>query len=228
MSRTKPPWMCSGSYLFISPLGVMTNTRCSKFWLIWKFPSEDILDGHLPSRQDVLLYYLYQHSELGETAVEETKRTSAKIREIRKLTFQLRLIQTSEEWSRNSWKNTKILRKIRKRWQMGQLWKESGGKKTQLFDIAAADTLECSILFEDEIFADAKRGQGLVIHGIGGLSVCQENSEERRQRIQNYSKEGEVSRKKGTEGVNYQSVWFHRPMLGFVCNIIIWWIWARE
>lgn len=137
--------------------GKMAVTRkLAQLWLIERTPQPDILGARLPSREQVLLFFLYQRQVLKKSVPDSVSATSEKLKSI---WDKARLTTKTDVNIRRNVKKLfeeyNALKKDRKKTTEGAVLKQKiwKGDLVDLFDISSADVLERrDVLDEDKRF----------------------------------------------------------------------------
>ncbi|KAG0726492.1 hypothetical protein GWK47_004318 [Chionoecetes opilio] len=130
-------------------------------WLLDKAPEPDILGARLPSREQVFLFFMYQHHVFKKTVPDSVSATSEKLKAIwGKAKLTTKTDANIRKNVKNLFEEYQALKKDRNRITDGaelkrKIWK---GDLEDLFDISSADVLERrDILDEDKSFLISQR-----------------------------------------------------------------------
>ncbi|KAG0726283.1 hypothetical protein GWK47_036923 [Chionoecetes opilio] len=130
-------------------------------WLLDIAPEPDILGARLPSREQVFLFFMYQHHVFKKTVPDSVSATSEKLKAIwGKAKLTTKTDANIRKNVKNLFEEYQALKKDRNRITDGaelkqKIWK---GYLEDIFDISSADVLERrDILDEDKSFLILQR-----------------------------------------------------------------------
>jgi hypothetical protein len=130
-------------------------------WLLGKMPSGEFLGARLPSREHVLLVFIYHHKEMKETLSAAAKSTSIKLQQVwNKANIPVMTEENIRAGIQKLYKEYQNLGKEKSRNtetanMKRQVWK---GDLEELFDIARQDVMRMkSVLQEDKTFLSLQR-----------------------------------------------------------------------
>lgn len=181
----------------------MADTRkFSQMWLIEKAPESDILGARLPSREQVLLFFMYQHQVLKKSIPDSVSATSEKLKNIwGKAKLTTKTDANIRKNIKKLFEEYQALKKERNRSTDGaelkrSIWK---GDLEDLFDISSADILERrDILDEDKSFLISQREDrsSSSMAGVDVIQVAKEKKEkEAAEKLENRKRKQEAEMK---------------------------------
>ncbi|KAG0721680.1 hypothetical protein GWK47_045966 [Chionoecetes opilio] len=172
----------------------MAATRkSSQMWLLDKAPEPDILGSRLPSREQVFLFFMYQHHVFKKTVPDSVSATSEKLKAIwGKAKLTTKTDANIRKKSPKSVRGYQALKKIGTGKTDGaelkrKIWK---GDLEDLFDISSADVLERrDILDEDKSFLISQR-EDRSSSSMAGVRCCRsgEKGKKKRKPLRSFGK----------------------------------------
>ena len=130
-------------------------------WLLEKMPSGESLGARLPSKEQVLLVFIYHHKEMKETLSDAAKSTSTKLQEVwRKANIPVKTEENIRAGIQKLYKEYQNLGKEKSRNTdkanvKRQIWK---GDLIVLFDISRQNVMDMtSVSQEDKDFLRSQR-----------------------------------------------------------------------
>lgn len=130
-------------------------------WLLEKMPSGEFLGARLPSKEQVLLVFIYHHKNMKETLNVAAKSTSTKLQEVwRKVNIPVKTEENIRAGIQKLYKEYQNMckdksRKMDKANMTRQIWK---GDLVELFDISRQNVMDMtSVSQEDKEFIKSQR-----------------------------------------------------------------------
>ena len=130
-------------------------------WLLEKVPSGEFLGARLPSKEQVLLVFIYHHKEMKETLSDAANSTSTKLQEVwRKANIPVKTKENIHAGIQKLYKEYQNLGKEKSRNTdkanvKRQIWK---GDLVELFDISRQNVMDMhSVSQEDKEFLRSQR-----------------------------------------------------------------------
>ncbi|KAG0730173.1 hypothetical protein GWK47_028826 [Chionoecetes opilio] len=179
-------------------------------WLLDKIPEPDTLGARLPSREQVFLFFMYQHHVLKKTVPDSVSATSEKLKAIwGKAKLTTKTDANIRKNVKNLFEEYQALKKDRNRITDGaelkrKIWK---GDLEDLFDISSAYVLERrDILDEDKSFLISQR-EGRSSSSMAGVDVAEVAKEKKKKeaakKLENRKRKQEAETERLLEKVPY-------------------------
>ncbi|KAG0724518.1 hypothetical protein GWK47_040439 [Chionoecetes opilio] len=179
-------------------------------WLLNKAPEPDILGARLPSREQVFIFFMYQHHVFKKTVPDSVSATSEKLKAIwGKAKLTTKTDANIRKNVKNQFEEYQTLKKDRNRITDGaelkrKIWK---GDLEDLFDISSADVLERrDILDEDKSFFISQR-EDRSNSSMAGVDVAEVAKEKKKKeaakKLENRKRKQEAETERLLEKVPY-------------------------
>ncbi|KAG0721620.1 hypothetical protein GWK47_046114 [Chionoecetes opilio] len=136
-------------------------------WLLDKAPEPDILGARLPSREQVFLFFMYQHHVFKKTAPDSVSATSEKLKAIwGKAKLTTKTDANIRKNVKNLFEGYLALKKDRNRITDGAELKRKiwNGDLEDLFDISSADVLERRDILDETKASSFRREKIVPVH----------------------------------------------------------------